>query len=165
MSMLTQVIWCHPHPNAQSCFCRNGQSKKSVSSFEEDRMSWAFDAVGRVKSQHRIDDAIRHFHKELEVYGNSSANCCSSRPATGSIRTCFEVTVGIDQSNSCCRQEAVLKFQPTCPPRTSESSAKSLTQWVTILSAKCVAFASSLNITNLKLPLPRKGREGKETFV
>lgn len=101
-SRLMKIIWCllPPH-NPQSCFCGSGQSKKSVSSFEEDRMSSAFDAVGRVKSQRRINDAIRPIHKEWQVYSSTTANCCSISPATGSIRTCFEDTIGIDQRNSC----------------------------------------------------------------
>lgn len=147
----------------RSCFCGSGQSKKSVSSFEGDRMSSAFDAVGRVKSRHRINDAIRPTHEEWQEYSSRTANCCSISPATGSIRTCFEDTIGIDQRNSRCRPEAALKSQPTCPPRKPESSAKSLAQRVAILSAKCVAFASSLNITGLKLPLLRN-QERKHMF-
>lgn len=126
-------------------------------------MSSVFDAVGRVKSQHRINEAIRPTHEEWQEYSSCIANCCSISPATGSIRPCFEDTIGIDQRNSRCRQEAALKSQPTCPPREPESSAKSLAQRVAILSAKCVAFASSLNITGLKLPLLRN-QERKHMF-
>lgn len=153
-----------PFPTTpRSCFCGSGQSKKSVSSFEGDRMSSVFDAVGRVKSQHRINEAIRPTHEEWQEYSSRTANCCSISPATGSIRPCFEDTIGIDQRNSHCRQETTLKSQPTCPLRKPESSAKSLAQRVTILSAKCVAFASSLNITGLKLPLLRN-QERKHMF-
>lgn len=53
-------------------------------------------------------------------------------------------------------KEVALESQLTCPTRKSESSAKSLTQWVAILTDKYVAFASSLNTANLKLPLLRK---------
>lgn len=155
---------CPPPHNPKTSFCGSGQSKKSsVSSFEGDRMSSAFDAVGRVKSQHRINEAIRPTHEEWQEYSSRIANCCSISPATGSIRPCFEDTIGIDQRNNRCRQEAALKSQPTCPPREPESSAKSLAQRVAILSAKCVAFASSLNITGLKLPLLRN-QERKHMF-
>lgn len=155
-SRLGKVIWClSPSPQPPGL--------AFVSSFEGDRMSSAFDAVGRVKSRHRINEAIRPTHEEWQEYSSRTANCCSISPATGSIRPCFEDTIGIDQRNSHCRQETALKSQPTCPLRKPESSAKSLAQRVTILSAKCVAFASSLNITGLKLPLLRN-QERKHMF-
>lgn len=118
-----------------------------------------------VMSQHNIKNAVRPIPKSCK---NRAAAMPTAAPyLKHSIRQ-HQATLGgyqLEQikRNSCYRQEVALESQATCPTRKSESSAQSLSQRVAILTDKYVTFASSLNTTNLKLPLLRK-QERKLTF-
>lgn len=117
-----------------------------------------------VMAQH-IKNAVRPIPKSCK---NRAAAMPTAAPYLKPSNRQHQATLGgyrLEQikRNSCYRQEVALVSQSTCPTRKSESSAQSFIQRVAILTDKYVAFASSLNTTNLKLPLLRK-QERKLTF-
>lgn len=121
-----------------------------------------------VMPQHNIKNAVKPIPKSCK---NRAAAMPTAAPyLKHSIRQHQDTLGGYQLEQikrsclySCYRQEVALESQSTCPTRKSESSAQSLIQRVAILTDKYVTFASSLNTTNLKLPLLRK-QERKLTF-